>query len=72
MTTATYDALAVRARLRGDKAMLKRLAHDAAVAAGAECPACGSRETEDNGFAEYRCCACDHRWGVDTGERYGY
>lgn len=29
MTTATYDALAVRALLRGDKAMLKRRAHDA-------------------------------------------
>lgn len=69
---SVYDALAVRALLRGDAALLERLAHDAAVAAGEECPDCGNRETESNGYTEYRCCACDHRWGVDTGERYGY
>lgn len=39
---------------------------------GAECPECGSRLTEDNGAAEYRCMKCDHRWGTDMGEQYGF
>lgn len=49
-------------------AYAKALSH----AVGAECPDCGSRETEDNGSTEYRCCACDHRWGIENGERYGF
>jgi transposase-like protein len=41
------------------------------------CPECDSVETESNGQrvswqAEYRCCHCDHRWGMDMGTRYGY
>ena len=44
--------------------------HDA-VAAGEQCPECGSTNTESNGATEYRCVECDHRWGFD-GERYGY
>jgi hypothetical protein len=46
-------------------------AHSAAVASGRECPECSSQETESNGGTEYRCVACDHRWGID-GEPYGY
>jgi tRNA(Ile2) C34 agmatinyltransferase TiaS len=51
---------------------LKRLTDELAIAAGALCPECRSRDTEDNGSTEYRCRKCDHRWGVDMGERYGY
>lgn len=45
--------------------------HDA-VAAGEQCPECGSTDTESNGATEYRCVECDHRWGTDCGTRYGY
>jgi tRNA(Ile2) C34 agmatinyltransferase TiaS len=45
---------------------------DVAIAAGEMCPDCGCRETESNGHGEYRCCECDHRWGIDFGMRYGY
>lgn len=44
----------------------------AAIAAGAVCPDCGCTETESNGHTEYRCVECDHRWGREYGERYGY
>jgi len=50
----------------------QELADDAAIAAGEMCPDCGCRETESNGHGEYRCCECDHRWGIDFGMRYGY
>jgi DNA-directed RNA polymerase subunit RPC12/RpoP len=43
-----------------------------AVAAGEQCPDCGSTDTESNGSTEYRCVECDHRWGTDCNERYGY
>jgi tRNA(Ile2) C34 agmatinyltransferase TiaS len=43
-----------------------------AVAAGEQCPDCGSTNTESNGATEYRCVECDHRWGTDCNERYGY
>lgn len=43
-----------------------------AVAIGEQCPECGSRMCEDNGATEYRCADCDHRWGTDAGESYGY
>lgn len=39
---------------------------------GDYCPDCGSTNTESNGSTEYRCVECDHRWGVDCGEHYGY
>ena len=39
---------------------------------GYQCPECGSMETEDNDATEYRCCQCDHRWGHEYGEKYGY
>jgi hypothetical protein len=47
------------------------------VKRGEICPECDSVETESNGQrvfwqAEYRCCHCDHRWGMDMGTRYGY
>lgn len=44
-------------------------------AEGAECPDCGSRDTESNGSTEFRCCKCDHRWGFEggrNGEQYGF
>jgi tRNA(Ile2) C34 agmatinyltransferase TiaS len=50
----------------------QELADDVAIAAGETCPDCGCRETESNGHGEYRCCECDHRWGIDFGMRYGY
>jgi tRNA(Ile2) C34 agmatinyltransferase TiaS len=50
----------------------QELADDMAIAAGETCPDCGCRETESNGHGEYRCCECDHRWGIDFGMRYGY
>lgn len=49
-----------------------RFARAVAVASGAQCPACDGRDTEDNGRSEYRCVSCDHRWGHDHGERYGF
>ena len=39
---------------------------------GHQCPECGSMETEDNAATEYRCYQCDHRWGQEYGEKYGY
>lgn len=45
------------------------------VRRGWQCPDCGSTKTESNGSTEYRCIACDHRWGFDggaRGERYGF
>lgn len=42
------------------------------IATGKECPECGAWDTEDNGATEYRCKRCDHRWGTENGERYGY
>ncbi len=39
---------------------------------GEQCPDCGSSETESNGGSEHRCVKCDHRWGFDNGERYGF
>lgn len=53
----------------------ERLAQDArylSQATGSQCPECDSRDTEDNGYTEYRCCACDHRWGLECGEHYGF
>jgi tRNA(Ile2) C34 agmatinyltransferase TiaS len=36
------------------------------------CPDCGCREIESNNLTEYRCVECDHRWGFDNGEPYGF
>ena len=36
------------------------------------CPDCDSSDIESNGSTEYRCRVCDHRFGTDCGERYGY
>lgn len=49
----------------------------AQVLRGQRCPECDGTACESNGHAEYRCVACDHRWGWDTvgrgqrGEPYG-
>jgi DNA-directed RNA polymerase subunit RPC12/RpoP len=51
---------------------LKDLKRESAHAAGEECPECDSRVTECNGDTEYRCAACDHRWGFEYGDRYGF
>lgn len=67
----TYDAVAAGYLLAG-KAVPERLVREAAQAAGEECPECRCRDTESNGSTEYRCTACDHRWGREYGERYGY
>ena len=67
----TYDYVAARYLLAGQP-IPQALLRDAAAAAGEECPDCGGRETESNGYTEYRCCACDHRWGHEYGERYGF
>lgn len=68
---ATYDQIAANQLLQG-KQLKKALVREVAQAVGEECPECGGRVTEDNGGTEYRCCACDHRWGFDSGERYGF
>jgi hypothetical protein len=50
-----------------------RLKHAQALR-GERCPECDCTQTESNGSTEYRCCACDHRWGRDGGpqcELYG-
>lgn len=39
---------------------------------GKLCPECDSTDTESNGSTEYRCIRCDHRWGREYGEAYGY
>jgi len=67
----TYDEVAFR-YLLANRPIPQALLRDAAQAAGGECPDCGSRDTESNGGTEYRCCACDHRWGHEYGMRYGF
>ena len=42
------------------------------IACGEQCPECSSATTESNGSSEYRCVACDHRWGFEGDERYGF
>lgn len=67
----SYDALAFRQILETGS-VSPALVREASQAAGEECPDCQCRETESNGSTEYRCCACDHRWGFEYGERYGF
>lgn len=67
----TYDQAAMTYLLAG-RPIPQSLLKDAERALGKECPDCGHNETESNGSTEYRCCACDHRWGFDGGERYGF
>ena len=67
----TYDQLAARALL-GAGTIDIRLVEQASIAIGQMCPECGTTDTEDNGYSEYRCVECDHRWGFDCGERYGF
>lgn len=68
MTTSrtTFDQLAIRALLKGDEAA--RITKAARIAIGDVCPGCDATDTdiEDNGFGEFRCVACDHRWGEDA------
>ncbi len=68
MTTTADDIRTADRRLR----KLAKLARQTSVTCGSVCPDCGSSNTEDNGCTEYRCCACDHRWGIESGERYGF
>lgn len=67
----TYDQIAARHILAG-RPIPQALLRDAAQASGEVCPDCGHTETESNGSTEYRCCACDHRWGFEFGQRYGF
>lgn len=67
----TYDQITLSYLLAG-KPVPASLVREAAASVGSQCPECDSRNTEDNGSTEYRCCCCDHRWGIDSGERYGY
>ena len=67
----TYDQLAASYLLAG-KPIPATLVREAAQAVGSECPECGSKDTESNDASEYRCCGCDHRWGFEHGERYGF
>ena len=53
------------------KAAAAKAAHQSESQYGLTCPACGSRETESNGYTEYACEKCDHRWGCEGGEWYG-
>lgn len=73
----TFDQLAARILLSNEsqtvkQAALRGLAVRGSIAVGAVCPECGGADTEDNGGTEYRCIACDHRWGFEYGERYGF
>jgi len=73
MSAWGYDMLAAKLLLEGaPPERMAALAVEASIAAGEQCPECGGRETESNGGSEYRCCGCDHRWGHDEGERYGF
>lgn len=58
--------------IRNNGRRLRALAQRLGVASGSVCPDCNSRDTEDNGASEYRCSACDHRWGTESGEQYGF
>lgn len=69
--TTTFEQIIARELLAGRR-VLPALRREARAAIGEECPECGMRDTESNGGTEYRCCACDHRWGFDNGERYGF
>jgi tRNA(Ile2) C34 agmatinyltransferase TiaS len=44
----------------------------AQVRRGQRCPSCGGTKTESNETTEFRCIDCDHRWGFDHGEQYGF
>ena len=64
----SFDRKGRPVRMSVPGATLADLARQVAIAAGAECPDCGSTaEHEDNGQAgrwlEFRCVNCDHRWG---------
>jgi len=50
----------------------RELAHLLEQAIQDGCPDCGSHDLEHNGSTEYRCRVCDHRFGTDCGDRYGY
>lgn len=71
MATTSFDAESIGQILRTGR-VSRTLLRESAQACGEECPACGGRETESNGHTEHRCVACDHRWGYDNGERYGF
>ena len=67
----TFDQLAARQLLMTGR-VSPGLVRQAAIATGSVCPECDSIDTEDNGRTEYRCRCCDHRWGNDGSEIYGY
>ena len=67
----TFDQIAAREILAG-RPVKPALVREARAAIGEECPECGSRVTEDNGGTEYCCVHCDHRWGCEGSERYGF
>lgn len=67
----TYDQIAARYILAGQP-IPAALVREARASIGYQCPDCDSTDTESNGGTEYRCRVCDHRWGTDCGERYGY
>lgn len=54
------------------EAVASKYAAEAAVRAGLTCPACDSDKTGDNGYMEFCCEECDHRWGCEGGEWYGF
>lgn len=73
----TYDQLAVRLLLDGNEKGLTQLARHAAreiaYLCGDKCPNCGATTgILGNDHGEFHCCECDHQWGVDSGERYGF
>ena len=76
MTSQELTRRTVEMLLAGDTKGLQRqaaaLSREVKLQAGDFCPDCSSTETESNGHSEHRCCACDHRWGYDNGERYGF
>jgi ribosomal protein L37AE/L43A len=69
--SSPYDAIAARYLLAGVP-IPRHLVRKAAQASGEECPECGCRDTESNGSSEWRCVECDHRWGFEYGEPYGF
>jgi len=76
MTTNEMNRKTIEMLLNGDTAGLKRQADEMSRELkhqmGENCPECGGTNVASNGHGEHICIDCDHRWGFDCGERYGF
>jgi transposase-like protein len=74
MTRRTVEML-LNGDIKGLAKQAEELSRSLKVQMGDLCPECGSTNvmSNDGNYAtEHLCADCDHRWGVDNGERYGF